>query len=109
MFVGFILLLPLTIMFEKWQINWSMIFIISFVYQILIPGVLGTLIWFLLVKRIGANKSAAFHFLNPFFGVLIAAAILSEPISLIDGLALVIIMLGILAVQISHRKGLIQK
>ncbi|SVC77938.1 uncharacterized protein METZ01_LOCUS330792, partial [marine metagenome] len=26
MFVGFILLLPLTIMFEKWLINWSMIF-----------------------------------------------------------------------------------
>ena len=109
MFVGFILLLPLTIMFEKWLINWSMIFIISFVYQILMPGVLGTLIWFLLVKRIGATKSAAFHFLNPFFGILIAAAILAEPISLKDGIAVVIIMSGILAVQISHRKGILQK
>ena len=109
MFVGFILLLPLTIMFEKWLINWSMIFIISFVYQILMPGVLGTLIWFLLVKRIGATKSAAFHFLNPFFGVLIAAAILAEPISLKDGIAVVIIMSGILAVQISHLKGILQK
>jgi len=109
MFVGFILLLPLTIMFEKWLINWSMIFIISFVYQILMPGVLGTLIWFLLVKRIGATKSASFHFLNPFFGVLIAAAILAEPISLKDGIAVVIIMSGIFAVQISHRKGILQK
>ena len=109
MFVGFILLLPLTIMFEKWLINWSIIFIISFVYQILVPGVLGTLIWFLLVKRIGATKSAAFHFLNPFFGILIAAAIIAEPISLKDGIAVVIIMSGILAVQISHNKGLIQK
>ena len=109
MFVGFILLLPLTIMFEKWLINWSMIFIISFVYQILMPGVLGTLIWFLLVKRIGATKSAAFHFLNPFFGILIAAAILTEPISLKDGIAVVIIMSGILAVQISRRKGILQK
>ena len=108
MFIGFFFLFPLTIMFEKWQINWSMIFIISFVYQILIPGVFGTLIWFLLVKRIGATKSAAFHFLNPFFGVLIAATILTEPISLKDGIAVLIIMLGILAVQISHRKGLKQ-
>ena len=41
MFVGFIFLLPLTIMFEKWLINWSVIFIISFLYQILMPGVLG--------------------------------------------------------------------
>ena len=81
MLVGFIFLLPLTILFEKWLINWSMIFILSFIYQILMPGVLGTLIWFLLVKRIGATKSAAFHFLNPFFGVLIAAAILAEKIS----------------------------
>ena len=109
MLVGFILLLPLTILFEKWVINWSMIFIISFVYQILMPGVLGTLIWFLLVKRIGATKSAAFHFLNPFFGVVIAAIILNEPISLKDGFAVVIIMSGILAVQISHHKRLIQK
>jgi len=106
MFIGFFFLFPLAIMFEKWQINWSMIFIISFVYQILIPGVFGTLIWFLLVKRIGATKSAAFHFLNPFFGVLIAATILAEPISLKDGIAVLIIMSGILAVQISHRKGL---
>ena len=109
MFVGFVLLFPLTIIFEKWLINWSMIFIISFVYQILMPGVLGTLIWFLLVKRIGATKSAAFHFLNPFFGVLIAAAILAEKISLKDGIAVVIIMSGILAVQISHRKRKIQQ
>ena len=109
MLVGFIFLLPLTILFEKWLINWSMIFILSFIYQILMPGVLGTLIWFLLVKRIGATKSAAFHFLNPFFGVLIAAAILAEKISLKDGIAVVIIMTGILAVQISHRKSKIQQ
>ncbi len=73
------------------------------------PGVLGTLIWFLLVKRIGATKSAAFHFLNPFFGVVIAATILNEQISLKDGIAVVIIMSGILAVQISHHKVLIKK
>ena len=109
MFVGFIFLFPLTIIFENWQINLSMIFIISFVYQILMPGVLGTLIWFLLVKRIRATKSAAFHFLNPFFGVLIASAILAEPMSLKDVIAVVIIMSGILAVQINHRKGIIKK
>ena len=106
MFVGCIILLPCTIILEKWLINWSMIFIISFVYQILMPGVLGTLIWFLLVRRIGATKATAFHFLNPFFGVLIAAAILVEPLSLKDVIAVVIIMIGILVVQLSHSKSL---
>ena len=109
MFVGFVLLFPLTIIFEKWLINWSIILIISFVYQILMPGVLVTLIWFLLVKRIGATKSAAFNFLNPFFGVLIAATILSEPISSKDGIAVVVIMSGIIAVQFNFRSGLIKK
>ena len=73
------------------------------------PGVLGTLIWFLLVKSIGATKSAAFNFLNPFFGVFIAATILSEPISSKDGIAVVVIMSGIIAVQFNFRSGLIKK
>ncbi len=73
------------------------------------PEVLGTLTWFLLVKMIGATKSAAFHFLNPFFGLLIAAALLSEPISSKDVIAVVIIMSGIIVVQFNFSNGLIKK
>ena len=104
MFFGSIILLPFTILIEKWFINWSLIFVISFLYQILIPGLLGSLIWFLLVKKVGATKSAAFHFLNPFFGVLIAAIILAEPLSFRDVIGVVIITIGILAVQIKYLK-----
>ena len=104
MLVGCIVLLPFTIIFEKWFVNLSALFIIAFSYQILMSGLLGTLIWFLLVKRIGATKAAAFHFLNPFFGVLIAAAILAEPLSFRDCIGVVIIMVGILVVQIKRLK-----
>ena len=100
MFVGCIVLLPFRIILEKWFLNWSMISIIAFSYQIFMPGLLGTLIWFVLVKLIGATKAAAFHFLNPFFGVLISAVILAEPLSFRDGIGVLIIMVGILAVQI---------
>jgi len=106
MLVGCIILFPFTILFENWSINLSAIFIIAFFYQILMPGLLGTLIWFLLVKRIGATKAAAFHFLNPFFGVFIAALILAEPLSFRDCIGVVIIMVGILAVQIRRIKKL---
>jgi drug/metabolite transporter (DMT)-like permease len=65
---------------------------------------LGTLIWFFLVRRIGPVKAATFHFLNPFFGVLVAALILSEPLSMRDGIGVTIIMAGILLVQLSRKK-----
>ena len=103
MIVGSITLLPLSILFETWTIKFSSIFIISFAYLILIPGLIGTLTWFSLVIRIGGTKASAFHFLNPFFGVAIASAILSEPLTLRDWIGVAIIMVGILAVQHKRR------
>ena len=75
---------------------------LAFAYQIAIPGLAATLIWFSLVGRIGAVKASAFHFLNPFFGVLIAALLLGEKISGLDVLGVSVATLGILAVQMAR-------
>jgi drug/metabolite transporter (DMT)-like permease len=99
MIVGSVTLLPLSIIFETWTIKISSIFIISFAYLILIPGLIGTLLWFSLIIKVGGTRASTFHFLNPFFGVAIASAILSEPITSRGWIGIVIIMLGILAVQ----------
>jgi len=104
MLVGSIALFPFSLIFETWSIEWSTSFLLAFLYTILFPGLLGTLIWFFLVRRIGPVKAATFHFLNPFFGVLVAAIILSEPLSLRDGIGVTIIMAGILLVQLSRKK-----
>ena len=104
MLVGCITLFPFSLIFETWSIEWSTSFLLAFLYTILFPGLLGTLIWFFLVRRIGPVKAATFHFLNPFFGVLVAAIILSEPLSLRDGIGVTIIMAGILLVQLSRKK-----
>ena len=104
MLIGSITLFPFSLIFETWSIEWSTSFLLAFLYTILFPGLLGTLIWFFLVKRIGPVKAATFHFLNPFFGVLVAAIILSEPLSLRDGIGVTIIMAGILLVQLSRKK-----
>lgn len=77
----------------------------AFTYQILVPGLTATLLWFALVGRIGATRAATFHFLNPFFGVAIAAMLLGESIALTDALGVVVVMGGILAVQLSRRPG----
>jgi drug/metabolite transporter (DMT)-like permease len=64
--------------------------------------VFATFIWFKLVGRIGSTRAATFHFLNPVFGVAIAAALLGERLSWWDVVGVVVITLGILAVQLSR-------
>jgi probable blue pigment (indigoidine) exporter len=57
------------------------------------------------VERIGATRAATFHFLNPFFGVAIAATLLGEALGLLDLVGVTIITLGILAVQLSRARS----
>ncbi len=89
---------------ETLEVDWSWKLVAAFVYTTLIPGLAATLVWFKLVNRIGAIKAATFHFLNPFLGVLIAALVLSERLGPWDILGVVVVTLGILAVQLSRQK-----
>ncbi|KMK68518.1 DMT family transporter [Puniceibacterium sp. IMCC21224] len=105
MLVGAGALVVPALAFESFEVQWSWSLIIAFWYTTLIPGVAATLIWFLLVERIGAVKAATFHFLNPFFGVAIAAALLGEALGIWDVIGVVVIALGILAVQLSRQRA----
>lgn len=89
---------------EDIQVTMSASLIMAFVYTTLVPGLAATFVWFQLVNRIGAIKAATFHFLNPFFGVLIAAILLGEAMTLLDFVGVGIITAGILAVQLSKSK-----
>ena len=103
MLVGAAVLAPLALAFETpAAIDWSASLILAFAYTTLVPGLLATWIWFLLVSRIGAVRAAAFHFLNPFFGVAVAAALLGERMGIWDLVGVVVIAAGILAVQVSQ-------
>ena len=88
---------------ESWQVNWTWQLGAAFAYTTLVPGLLATWVWFTLVNRIGAVRAATFHFLNPFLGVAIAAALLSEALGPRDMLGVAVIAAGILAVQWSKR------
>ncbi|MEO0943935.1 MAG: DMT family transporter [Pseudomonadota bacterium] len=101
MLIGSAALWPPALLFETWEPNWSPVVVAAFAYTVLVPGLIATLIWFWLVDRIGAVRAATFHFLNPFFGVLIAALLLGEALRPLDILGVIIITLGILAVQMS--------
>jgi len=89
---------------EELRVEWSWLFVYAFIYTTLVPGLAATVIWFLLVNRIGTVKASTFHFLNPFFGVAVAAVILGEAMGPFDFAGVIIITIGILAVQLSKQK-----
>lgn len=105
MVVGSVALLFPALAFETLTVDWTTPFILAFIYTTLMPGLAATLIWFLLVGRIGPTRAATYHFLNPVFGVAIAFALLSEQLSWVDGLGVAIIAGGILAVQRARIKA----
>ncbi len=105
MWVGGAALLVFGLAMETWEVRYSWTLVAAFAYTTLVPGLLATWIWFALVERIGATRAATFHFLNPFFGVAIAAVLLGEALGPLDLVGVAIITAGILAVQLSRTQA----
>jgi drug/metabolite transporter (DMT)-like permease len=104
MLIGSAALAPVALLTETLEVNWTWRLAGAFAYTTLVPGLAATVVWFMLVNRIGATRAATFHFLNPFFGVAVAAAFLGETLGPADILGVAIIAAGILAVQLSRQK-----
>ena len=102
MIVGAVALFPASVLLETWQVSVDGRFVAAFLYSAIVSGVVATMIWFVLVRRIGATRAATFNFLNPFLGVAIAAVVLGERVTARDLVGVAIIMCGILAVQLSR-------
>jgi drug/metabolite transporter (DMT)-like permease len=102
MLVGAVILAFPGVVFEEWEVVWTPKLLLAFSYTVLMPGLFATFIWFWLVGRIGAVRAATFHFLNPFFGVLIAAIFLGESLGIWDAVGVIVIMAGIFMVQTSR-------
>lgn len=105
MLVGSAILAVPAAMFEEMTVQLTWQLVVAFFYTTLVPGLTATWVWFWLVNRIGAVKASTFHFLNPFFGVAVAAMLLGESLGLLDVVGVVAIALGILAVQLSKQRG----
>jgi drug/metabolite transporter (DMT)-like permease len=99
MLVGSAALAVIAAFSESWHFDPTPAFWGAVAWQILGPGLAATLLWFRLVGDIGTVRAAAFHFLNPAFGVVIALVLLGEPIRGWDIIGIAITMAGILLVQ----------
>lgn len=106
MLVGSASLVPVVFLFEDLEsVRLTTSLMLAFAYITLVPGVLATFIWFYMVRRIGATHAAAYHFLNPAFGVIIANMLLGELIGFRDMIGVGIIMVSILVVQLHRPKA----
>jgi drug/metabolite transporter (DMT)-like permease len=102
MLVGAAVLGVLSVVFEDWRLTPTPRLALAFAYTTLVPGLLATWVWFLLVGRIGAVRAATFHFLNPVFGVAVAAVLLGERLGAADAVGVAIVAAGILGVQMAR-------
>ncbi len=101
MLVGAVTLGLIAPWFETWDVTYTPRLVVAFLYTVIVPGLVATWVWFMLVGRIGAVRAATFHFLTPFFGVATAALFLGEALGAGDVIGVAVIMAGILAVQLS--------
>lgn len=109
MLVGSATLFIVAPMVESFHVNPTWKLLAAFTYTTLVPGLAATFVWFLLLDRIGPTRAATFHFLNPVFGVAIAAALLGESLGPRDVLGVLIVTAGILAVQMSRQPPVPEK
>lgn len=103
MLVGSATLFAVAPFVETFRLEPSWPLLGAFLYTTFIPGLTATYVWFLLLDRIGPIRAATFHFLNPVFGVAVAWALLGERLGLLDVIGVLIVTLGILAVQVSRQ------
>ncbi|OIQ38770.1 MAG: EamA family transporter [Roseobacter sp. MedPE-SW] len=103
MLVGSAILFVAAPMTEEIFVNPTLRLGLAFAYTTIVPGLMATFIWVLLLNRIGAIRAATFHFLNPVFGVAVASLLLGERLGLLDLIGVAVVTLGILAVQLSRQ------
>jgi drug/metabolite transporter (DMT)-like permease len=103
MLVGSAILFVAAPLTETIRVEPSLPLLLAFTYTTLVPGLAATFVWVLLLNRIGAIRAATFHFLNPVFGVAIAAVLLGEKLGPLDIVGVLVVTGGILAVQLARR------
>lgn len=103
MLVGSAILFVAAPLTEEIFVNPTLRLGLAFAYTTIVPGLMATFIWVLLLNRIGAIRAATFHFLNPVFGVAVASVLLGEKLGLLDIIGVGVVTLGILAVQLSRQ------
>ncbi len=76
--------------------NFSLVSVGALAYLVLLSTLFGYGVWNQLIMRFGASRVAPFSLLIPIFGVSAGALVLGERFSLADGVAAVLVLVGLL-------------
>lgn len=94
--VGGLALLPFAAAFEEFSaIRFDARFWLAQAWLVCGVSIGAVLLWFWLLNRGQAAAASAFHFLNPVFGIVLAVALLGEPLVLTDLMGAIPIAIGI--------------
>lgn len=105
-----IILLPFSLLIEDWGVfRFDGYFISTMLYSTFLISIGGLLMWFRLIKLIGASSASSFHFLNPGITMLMAWLILDENIILSDMLGLLPVVIGIILVTWTGKSFVVKK
>jgi len=92
---GVVLVLPALILEGPPHVRWTAEVVSSLVFLVVVLSIGASMLWFWILQHGEASRVSAYFFLTPVFGLLLGAAILGEPLSKLDGLALAVIAFGL--------------
>jgi drug/metabolite transporter (DMT)-like permease len=76
-------------------IHWTVPVVTSLAFLIVVLSIGASMLWFWILQHGEASRVSAYFFLTPVFGLLLGAALLSEPLARLDAIALVVISAGL--------------
>jgi drug/metabolite transporter (DMT)-like permease len=93
-------ILPLALLIEgRPHLTVTAPFVWSLTYLVLLLSIGAAFVWFWLLRHGEASRVSAFYFLTPIFGLGLAAILLHERVTWVDGIALAAVAFGISLVQ----------
>jgi drug/metabolite transporter (DMT)-like permease len=96
---GGLVLLPVTLVLEDLAaVTWDMTLLAALGHLVLAVSIGAMLLWFWLIRFVGAGRASSFHFMNPVLGVLLAWLVLNETPGWGELLGVIPVSLGVLLV-----------
>lgn len=101
---GAVLLLPVALVFGQMPSAPSGASIAALLHLAIVVTIGGMALWLVLIRTSGAGAASSYHLLNPFFGVLLAHLILSEPLRSSDFVGVALIAVGLIVTTRTHQR-----
>ncbi|HYA73959.1 MAG TPA: EamA family transporter [Roseiarcus sp.] len=102
---GALALAPFAILFGRGLGAASLPGALAILYLAMVVTIGGMGLWMILIRASGAGSASAYHLMNPFFGVVLSAAILGAPMRGADFLGAAVIAIGLFVTMTASKQG----